>query len=128
MRASSRNFGRRGRGKAAARSRLRAVRGLVTSCDRRASVARAAALSDTRARTAGSRGRAWSSFRQRVDQRAERARFERGADRPRGGIVEHEDVDPHVRIQHHEAPAAQGLSIRYNRAYVFVAGGVPASP
>ena len=35
----------------------------------------------------------------RVDQRGERATFERGADRPRVRIVEHENIDPYIGIE-----------------------------
>ncbi|CAM2160793.1 hypothetical protein PT2222_90010 [Paraburkholderia tropica] len=38
----------------------------------------------------------------RVDQRCERAAFERGADRPRVGIVEDEDVEPDIGVEHHD--------------------------
>jgi len=41
-----------------------------------------------------------------VDQRGERAAFERGANRPRVRIVEHENVDPDIGIENDAQSAA----------------------
>ena len=48
-------------------------------------------------------------------------RFERGANRARGGVVEHEDVDPHVRIEHHAHASGCGMAdFPFDTIWVYV--------
>ncbi|KOT11882.1 hypothetical protein DM77_3222 [Burkholderia mallei] len=56
-----------------------------------------------------------------IDERRDGARLEGIADRAGGGVVEHEDIDPDVRIEHHAATGAGSVGAGHSlQSVVFV--------